>query len=202
MSRMALLNLRGSTMTDSEGEFSYASFGRRSGAWLLDYLIYFLPGHFMVNLIWLMGLPRTEASWGQANAVLLALYLAIFQFSRPMATPAMRILGLQIHDENRSRLTFWRCFLRNLAGIFLATIFFVSWWQVWLSKRPRPLHDELFDAHVSFHPKSQRVLNNTETVRHRQKLRYERSASQRPHYMSLDEAIAWEKEHGSRSEQG
>ena len=186
-------------MTDSENGFSYASIWRRVGALALDNLIVALPLGLLLLVVATIGLANAEdKSLDRLGFLLWCSYMAMFQCSRSMATPGMAILGLKIHDENGDRLTFWRCFFRILTYHFLTALFFISWWQVWLLKRPRPLHDELFDAHVSFHPKSQPAHKNTLRSPQRKKRRYQQPASKRPDGLTLDEAIAWEKEHAKK----
>jgi uncharacterized RDD family membrane protein YckC len=144
-----------------------ASFRRRLGAWIIDYLILMLPAtvigfsmgapaaltHFSAQLKAGVALEMAAAEYAQAMhpAALLALlagfiYYALFEQSRWQATPGKRALGLRVTDLLGQRITLGRSLLRNavrLANVVTSLIPLVCYLAVAWTTRRQGLHDLL-----------------------------------------------------------
>jgi uncharacterized RDD family membrane protein YckC len=144
-----------------------ASFRRRLGAWIIDYLILMLPAtvigfsmgapaalaHFSAQLKAGVALEMAAAEYAQAMhpAALLALlagfiYYALFEQSRWQATPGKRALGLRVTDLLGQRITLGRSMLRNavrLANVVTSLIPLVCYLAVAWTTRRQGLHDLL-----------------------------------------------------------
>jgi uncharacterized RDD family membrane protein YckC len=144
-----------------------ASFRRRLGAWIIDYLILMLPAtiigfsmgapaalaRFSAQLKAGVGLEVAAAEYAHAMhpAALLALlagfiYYALFEQSRWQATPGKRALGLRVTDLEGQRITLGRSLLRNavrLANVVTSLIPLICYLAVAWTARRQGLHDLL-----------------------------------------------------------
>ena len=144
-----------------------ASFWKRVGAWVLDYLILLLP---TAIIAWSMGAPAafehfvSQVESGIAPIVAAAdysravrpaamwsllmgfIYYAFFESSRWQATPGKVALGLRVTDMDGQRLGFPRSALRNavrLANAITALIPLICYLTVAWTVRHQGLHDLL-----------------------------------------------------------
>jgi uncharacterized RDD family membrane protein YckC len=144
-----------------------ASFRKRLGAWIIDYLILMLPAtvigfstgapaalaHFSAQLKAGVALEMAAAEYAQAMhpAALLALlagfiYYALFEQSRWQATPGKRALGLRVTDLHGQQITLGRSLLRNavrLANVVTSLIPLICYLAVAWTARRQGLHDLL-----------------------------------------------------------
>jgi len=144
-----------------------ASFRRRLGAWIIDYLILMLPAtfigfamgataaiaHFSAQLKSgvSLGVAATEYAQTMQPAALLSLlvgfaYYVLFEQSSWQATPGKRALGLRVTDLDGQRISLGRSVLRNvvrLSGALAALIPFFCYVAVALTTHHQGLHDLL-----------------------------------------------------------
>ena len=154
------------TISDSALE-DVASFWKRLGAWIIDYLILLLPTalialsmgapaafeHFMSQvesgiapMVAMADYSRTVRPAAMWSLLVGFLYYAFFECSRWQATPGKLALGLRVTDMDGQRLGFARSALRNavrLANAITALIPLISYLTVAWTSRHQGLHDML-----------------------------------------------------------
>ena len=153
--------------TNDSAPQDVASFWKRLGAWIIDYLILLLPTaliavsmgapaafeHFMsqvengiapmVAMADYSRVVRPAAMW---SLLVGFLYYAFFECSKWQATPGKLALGMRVTDMDGQRLGFARSSLRNavrLANAITALIPLVSYLTVAWTARHQGLHDML-----------------------------------------------------------
>jgi len=145
---------------------SYASFGRRTGAWLIDYLLLLIPTaivSFNMGATTIVEKLVTELQAGITPAALTEYaqamrpislvvivigfaYYALFECSKWQATPGKKLLGLRVTDMDGNRLGLGRSLTRNAVRLVNAIIWvipFIAYIAVAWTQRKQGLHDLL-----------------------------------------------------------
>ena len=143
---------------------NYASFGRRFGAWAIDYLLLLIPTSiisFKMGAIPIFERLMIEAKSGMTPAIVTEyadamrpislivigigfLYYALFECSKWQATPGKIAVGLRVTDLQGNRLSVGRSVVRNavrLINAATALIPFVAYMAVIWTQRKQGLHD-------------------------------------------------------------
>jgi len=144
-----------------------ASFGKRLGAWIIDYLILLLPltligfsmgapaaaEHFVAQLKAGVDIDQAARVYAQVMRPVVLWWLLIgfayyawFEQSAWQATPGKRALGLRVTDLDGQRLTLGRSLLRNavrLTNVITSLIPFVCYLAVTWTAHRQGLHDLL-----------------------------------------------------------
>lgn len=103
--------------------FPYAGFGLRLGAFILDYLLVFVPSFLLCLTVTLSTSLLTEKSIVEkiefVQQVLIALafplYGAAFESSKLQATPGKLLFRIKVVDAQGQRCSFTRALARNLS---------------------------------------------------------------------------------------
>ena len=111
----------------------YAGFWPRLAAGIIDFLILIVVG-FVLSFIFgpLIFILDIFISW---------LYFVVLQSSEKRSTFGMRACGIEIHDEQFGRLSFWRLTGRYLATWVSAIILFIGFFMIGFHPRKQGLHD-------------------------------------------------------------
>ena len=112
---------------------SYAGFWPRLAAGIIDLIILIAVG-FVLSFIFgpFIFILDIFISW---------LYFVVLQSSEKRSTFGMRACGIEIHDEQFGRLSFWRLTGRYLATWVSAIILFIGFFMIGFHPRKQSLHD-------------------------------------------------------------
>tara|TARA_B100000963_G_C22576977_1_gene648913 strand:+ start:697 stop:1179 length:483 start_codon:yes stop_codon:yes gene_type:complete len=111
----------------------YAGFWSRLAAGIIDLIILIFFG-IILSFIFgpLIIILDFFISW---------LYFVVLQSSKKRSTFGMRACGIEIHDEQFRRLSFWRLTGRYFATWISAIIFFIGFLMIGFHPRKQGLHD-------------------------------------------------------------
>ncbi len=140
---------------------SYASFWKRTAAYLVDGIIYDIISSVIGQIIgFVLGVSMGFTSAGQSQPSLSAMLIAVgivlcVQFvcylayyvwpesSSWQATIGKKIFGLKVTDLNGQRISFWRSLGRNLGMIISSIILGIGYLMcIWTDKK-QCLHDRM-----------------------------------------------------------
>ena len=131
----------------------YASFWKRTAAYLVDSLIYSVlcVGIYAVLILGFVfsGAFAKEPTLGQnllMGAASLAAYLGYYvwpESSQQQATLGKRLFGLRVMDENGQRISFARSLGRNLGMYISALIACIGYLMCFWTEKRQCLHDKL-----------------------------------------------------------
>ena len=127
-----------------ELQMTYASFWRRSGAYLLDYLIVAVIGGLLGGILGVMiGLLKgPEYLLNLAGRYVFAwLYAAIMLSSRRQATLGKLALGIFVTDQKGDRLHFGRATARHFAMVFSYLTLGIGFFIQPFTRKRQALHD-------------------------------------------------------------
>ncbi len=128
---------------------SYASFWKRTAAYLVDYFIsYFIS--LLIGFIIGFVLARMGANHAAIQVVGILLGLGVFivyfvcaESSSWQATIGKRIFGLKVTDENGQRISFWRSLGRYLGCIVSGLTLCIGYLMCLWTERKQCLHDKM-----------------------------------------------------------
>ncbi len=128
---------------------TYASFWKRTAAYLLDYFIsYFIS--LIIGFIFGFVLARMGANHAAIQVVGILLGLGVFigyfvcpECSSWQATIGKRIFGLKVTDENGQRISFWRSLGRYLGCIVSGLTLCIGYLMCLWTERKQCLHDKM-----------------------------------------------------------
>ena len=111
----------------------YAGFWLRLAAGIIDLIILAVAG-FILTFIFgpFIIILDILISW---------LYFVVLQSSEKRSTFGMRACGIKIHDEQLSRLSFWRLTGRYFATWVSGLILFIGFFMIGFHPRKQGLHD-------------------------------------------------------------
>ena len=111
----------------------YAGVWPRLAAGIIDLIILIAVG-FVLSFIFgpFIFILDIFISW---------LYFVVLQSSEKRSTFGMRACGIEIHDEQFGRLSFWRLTGRYLATWVSAIILFIGFFMIGFHPRKQSLHD-------------------------------------------------------------
>jgi uncharacterized RDD family membrane protein YckC len=132
---------------------TYATFGQRFGALLIDYIILLIPGiilSFIVGNDTIVGdlykyrEIRVAATYHDLISTIMSwLYFAGMEASRAQATVGKQALGIKVTTLNGERITFGRAtgryFSKFISGIILLFGYFMVLWD----PKNQGLHDRI-----------------------------------------------------------
>ncbi len=136
----------------------YAGFWRRSGAFVIDYLvaneaiaILFLLGYAITGqgglgrlesfmVLWLIMMPL--------GAIIAWLYWAIMESSSNQATLGKMALGIIITDNQGNRISFARATIRFWAKFISMAIFWIGFLMAGFTSKRQGLHDMISECFV------------------------------------------------------
>lgn len=143
----------------------YATFWKRTAAYLIDAIIYGLIIGFINNFLGLVlaivigvnnqgGEPPLSAlfaSFGIILCVQFAIFIAYYvwpEASSWQATIGKKILGLKVMDLQGQRISFIRSLWRHIAMIFSSIILCIGYLMCFWTEKKQCLHDMLADCVV------------------------------------------------------
>jgi uncharacterized RDD family membrane protein YckC len=134
--------LRSNTQPDysktlSNGNFLYANFWDRAGAYIIDLLILILPSLFVNYIVGFFG--SIIISW---------LYFSIMESSEQQATVGKKAMGLVVADMHGKKLSFARATGRHLAKIFAGLLLGFGYIMVIFTEKKQGLHDLIAECIV------------------------------------------------------
>jgi uncharacterized RDD family membrane protein YckC len=116
----------------ADGSREYGGFGRRVGAYFVDYLVVGVPTFLIV---------RTFGIWGLLALLVTWLYDPIMESSRSQATLGKIVFGLIVTDTSFRRISFGRAVGRYFSKILSALTLYVGYLMVAFTPQKRGLHD-------------------------------------------------------------
>ena len=131
----------------------YASFSKRTAAFLVDSLIYGTISWVINSAVGIVldlvvgDNPDLATALGAmllailASLTVWALYFALPESSSWQATIGKKIFNLRVTDENGNRISFWRSVWRNFATLFSTLIFYVGFLMCIWTEKKQCLHD-------------------------------------------------------------
>ncbi len=140
------------------GAMDYAGFWIRVGAYLIDYVILFVPSLVVGLLINLVMAAMQQTSFNPLYALVMAL-LYLLNIAIPMTyetyfvgkfgqTPGKMVCGIKIVRPDGSSLTYLRAFGRYWARILSFMVCLVGVIIVGFDEEKRGLHDHICDTRV------------------------------------------------------
>jgi uncharacterized RDD family membrane protein YckC len=145
---------------------TYAGFGQRFVAWLIDSIIIGVLQMFVVTpLLAMVGFgvasnlenpdQLTEAeAVGMMGAIfgamatmwltafcILILYYSIMESSKSQASLGKMAMGIKVTDMEGNRLTFGKAFLRSIGKILSAMIMYIGYLMAAFTEKKQGLHD-------------------------------------------------------------
>ena len=144
----------------------YASFWKRTAAYLIDSIIYGIIVGLINNILGLVlalsvGINNTPGNEPPLSDILtvlgilicaqLAAYVAYYvwpETSSWQGTIGKKILGLQVTDLQGRRISFIRSLWRHVAMLFSAIILCIGYLMCFWTERKQCLHDQLADCLV------------------------------------------------------
>ena len=115
-----------------EQQVTYATFGQRLGAVLIDYCILFLPALvFQAAHVPFLGLL---SGW---------LYFALMESGAKQATVGKQALGLIVTSERGERISFMNATGRYFGKIVSALILLIGYFMCLFDDRNQTLHDKM-----------------------------------------------------------
>ncbi len=119
----------------------HAGFWRRAAAYILDYLILFIP-LVLVNIVPLLGaIVGIVGAW---------LYFALQESSPAQATLGKRAMGIKATDDQGRRLSFGHATGRYFAGALSALTAYIGYMLAGWNERRQALHDFVAGTCVVF----------------------------------------------------
>ncbi|HYU35068.1 MAG TPA: protein kinase [Thermoanaerobaculia bacterium] len=124
---------------------SYASFGARLGALIVDQVLLMIVG----LLVLLLVLSQNSADSLSENGWLVVyyafswIYFAGFESSARRGTPGKRMLGLRVTDLNGQRIGFGRATGRYFGKFFSMVILYIGFLMMIGDSRKQTLHDKM-----------------------------------------------------------
>lgn len=118
---------------------SYASFSRRFGALVIDWIILGVMGAIAGCIVPWLG-----------SLVVWFFYAPIFESSEIRATVGKQLMGIQVVDLSGRRLTFRAALIRNLMKLVSSAILLLGYVFALFSSRRQTLHDLVADSVVVY----------------------------------------------------
>jgi len=140
---------------------SYAHFGQRALATLVDMSIFVFGLFILASLLQLVGLrllpdmsgmtiqefmtkyqnnPGSLRAYNLTLTALNILYYAHFESSDKQATPGKQLMKMVVTDQHGKALSLWQAILRN-AGKIVSQIFFIGYILCLFTQKKQTLHD-------------------------------------------------------------
>lgn len=126
---------------------TYASFWKRTAAYLIDGFIYqfitFVIAFGIGLIIGLSGAPEILASLAGflVSIVVWLIYFAVAESSSWQATVGKKMMGLKVTDLNGQQISFWRSVGRNLGMIISTLILCIGYLMCFWTEKKQCLHD-------------------------------------------------------------
>ena len=146
---------------------SYATFWKRTAAYLIDFIIYGIASSFIGNIVGLLvGIGMGVSAVGQQSepplsalfvmigigvCVQIVCYIAYYvwpESSSWQATIGKKILGLKVTDLQGQRISFMRSLWRNIAMIVSTLILCIGYLMCFWTEKKQCLHDSLANCLV------------------------------------------------------
>ena len=141
---------------------TYASFWKRTAAYLVDGFIYGVILHgtnLVLGIIFALVLGNTNGQNPVAELALLAIslflsagiYIAYYvcpESSSWQATIGKKLFKLKVTDTNGQRISFWRSLGRNLGRIISFIILCIGYLMCFWTEKKQCLHDQMADCLV------------------------------------------------------
>jgi uncharacterized RDD family membrane protein YckC len=148
-----------------QANMTYASFGARLGAWLIDVIIIGCVQFVVVAPIMTFlgfgiaaqvqdGEVTEEAALGMIGAILAMvgsamlvtfaitiLYFALMESSKSQATLGKLAVGIKVVDTEGNRLSFGKAFLRSIGKIISGMIMYIGYIMAAFTEKKQGLHD-------------------------------------------------------------
>lgn len=123
----------------SNGSIPYAGFWKRTGAFVIDYIIVALVGRIFALGF---GAPTHQGSlFPLVYLIATCLYYALFESSQMQATPGKRALGLKVTDLQGEQISFGRALGRLFGHLVSFLTFGVGFAMAVFTERRQALHD-------------------------------------------------------------
>jgi uncharacterized RDD family membrane protein YckC len=116
----------------ADGSRAYGGFGRRLGAFVVDYVVVGVP---------LFLILRTFGVWGLLVLLVTWLYDPIMESSRAQATVGKIVFGLIVTDTSFRRISFGRAIGRYFSKILSGLLLYLGYLMVAFTPQKRGLHD-------------------------------------------------------------
>lgn len=120
----------------SQREMIYAKFWQRTGATIID-LILWVAFSFSIILL----LPIDEEFLTLTGFFISWMYYALLDSSSWQGTIGKKVMGISVCDLEGSRISFLRATLRYFFHIFSALILYIGFLMVIFTKKKQALHD-------------------------------------------------------------
>jgi len=150
-------------MESVEKKPTYATFGARLGALMIDGVIIFVSFIVLVPMVIIPLLRQLSYDGGAFTGGFLAtgifmyffglpmfgvLYRAAFECSSLQGTPGKVIVGIKVVDSSFGRVSFPRSLLRNFVKIFSSMIFYIGYLVALRDNKCLTWHDLAADTFV------------------------------------------------------
>lgn len=137
---------------------TYASFGRRLGAYLLDGMIlsFTVSALAATGLFSLFGLEidlsklsdpaysiMENKGYLLVTFIIGLLYYTILQSSKWQATVGKKIVGIKVVTLEGERISYFTALVRHLVMFFLSSLFYIGFIMALFTKKKQALHDKL-----------------------------------------------------------
>jgi uncharacterized RDD family membrane protein YckC len=154
--------------------FTYASFGRRFIAWVIDMLLIGIVQGILLEIYgfdwtsWSDGFIQQESremykGFG-FSGLLSILYFTLFESSELQATVGKRLMGIQVTDYNGERITPIRALVRTLSKYLSRLIVMIGYLMAAFTEKNQALHDFIAATYVIEKDDQEESLASGETV--------------------------------------
>ena len=116
----------------ADGSRAYGGFGRRLGAFVVDYVVVGVPLFLII---------RTFGVWGLLALLVTWLYDPIMESSRSQATVGKIVFGLIVTDTSFRRISFGRAVGRHFSKGLSAVLLYLGYLMAAFTPQNRALHD-------------------------------------------------------------
>jgi len=142
----------------SPSVYVYASFWRRLGGYLIDYIVLFLIIDLpMIGLLSILGISwgdelslTVNGWWILISFVGVTLYHVLLESGSKQSTFGKRMLGMKVVDTNGQRISFGRAVGRFFSKFLSAVILLIGYLMPLWTERRQALHDKIAGTYVIY----------------------------------------------------